>query len=468
MVADRLSASFRDPSGFVFSVDGELYRQINSCYARDFDLLMSSGLYADLTGKGWLIDHEEEDSPKRAHGAADAHYKTIKPALIPYISYPYEWSFSQLKDAALITLQIHRTALQYGMALKDASSFNIQFVGSRPVFIDTLSFEHYVEGSPWVAYKQFCQHFLGPLALMASSDVRLRHLLRGFIDGLPVDLVSKLLPRVSFFKYGLLSHIHAHAASQKRHQDSLDTRTKGQDQARLSKRLHLALIDSLISTTEKCRLGKFETEWGEYYSDTNYSESSMVAKEQLVAEFVDTHAAEHKVIHDLGANTGQFSRIIANADRYVISHDIDDLAVERNYLENKAAGNESILPLLLDLTNPSPAQGWAHVERDSFVERIGEGAVIALALMHHLAIGNNLPFGQIASFFAKIGSKLIIEFVPKDDSQVQRLLSSRKDIFADYCQAHFERAFSEYFEILEKRPIEGSKRILYAMARRCL
>ena len=465
MSADRLPASFRDPSGFVFILEGEIYRQINQSYANDYDHFVSSGLYDSLVTRNWLVEHEEHNLDRLTSSTPDSAYKIIKPAAVPYISYPYEWSFSQLQDAALLTLQVQKEALQRGMTLKDASAYNVQFIGSRPVFIDTLSFERYVEDSPWVAYRQYCQHFLGPLALMGSTDVRLRHMLRSFIDGLPIDLVSKLLPRRSLFRYGLLSHIHMHAASQRRHQNDFREGGKKEGMARLSKQMHLALIDSLLSATGKCHLPDFSTEWGDYYSGTNYSGDSMVAKERLVAELVDRYFGKGQTIHDLGSNTGQFSRLVAGEDRYVVSYDIDELAVERNYLTNKAANNTNVLALLLDLSNPSPAQGWGHAERDSFAQRAGNEFVMALALVHHLAIGNNLPFNEIASFFSQLGDTLIVEFIPKEDSQVQRLLASRRDIFADYSQLSFEQEFGRFFEIKERHKIPGSRRVLYAMER---
>ena len=463
---DRQSGSFRDPSGFVFHYNGEIYRQINSCYAEDFEHLISSGLYEDLTKKGWLIDHEEQDLSALDESSSVSRYKVIKPTAIPYVSYPYEWAFSQLKDAALLTLSIQVSALKHGMTLKDASAYNIQFIGSRPVFIDTLSFERYVEDSPWVAYRQFCQHFLGPLALMANTDIRLRHLLRSYIDGLPLDLVSRALPRKTLLRYGLLSHIHLHAASQKRHQDDSTKINVERKQAKLPKRMHFALLDSLRSAVTKCRPPAITTEWGDYYEGTNYSTESMAKKEQLVVELINTYADDGHVIHDLGGNTGAFSRLVAAPGRYVVSHDIDDLAVERNYLTNRNDGNANVLALVLDLTNPSPAQGWSHVERDSLVQRINGHTVMALALVHHLAIGNNVPLPAVAAFFKQVASKLVIEFIPKEDSQVQRLLASRADIFPDYNQAGFVKAFEPYFRILDPREIEGTLRTLYVMERK--
>ena len=465
MSLQQLAASFRDPSGFIFRRDGELYRQVNDCYAGHYDLLLSSGLYDELVKHGWLVEHREIDpgTIPEAHGTE--RYKIIMPAIIPYVSYPYEWSFSQLKDAALLTLSIQTLALKHGMTLKDASAYNIQFVGCRPVFIDTLSFERHREGEPWVAYRQFCQHFLGPLAVMAFRDVRLRHLLRSFIDGLPLDLVSRLLPRRTFLKYSFLSHVHLHAASQKRHQD--DSRDEGATRkaARLSKTMQLALVESLTRAINKCQLPRVSTEWGNYYEDTNYSSESMSAKEMLVSELVNKYVDADETIHDVGGNTGKFSRLVAPG-RYVLSHDIDELAVERNYLTNKETRINNVLPLVLDLTNPSPGLGWALEERDSLLQRVDSGAVMALALIHHLVIANNVPMHEVAAFFHRLASKLIIEFVPKEDSQVRRLLASREDIFPDYEITHFEQAFERHFSILEKRNVEDTLRTVFVMQRR--
>jgi ribosomal protein L11 methylase PrmA len=465
MSLERLGASFRDPSGFVFRHDGAIYRQINNSYARHYELLMSSGLYDALVGGGSLVAHEEIAADRCSIADDSERYKLIKPAVVPYVSYPYEWCFSQLKDAALLTLSIQATALQHGLILKDASAYNIQFVGSKPIFIDTLSFEQYREGEPWIAYRQFCQHFLGPLALMAFCDVRTRHLLRSFIDGLPVDLVSRLLPRRTLARYSILAHIHLHAASQKRHEKDGRAKDIVQRSNPMSRTLQQALVTSLQRAIGKFRLRNFKTEWADYYDDTNYSADSMVAKEALVAAFVDSYVAADDIVHDFGANTGKFSRLIAATGRYVLSHDIDELAVERNYLFNKKNDVGNVLPLVLDLNNPSPALGWALEERESLAQRAAGGVVLALALIHHIVISNNVPMSSLASYFHKLARILIIEFVPKDDSQVRRLLATREDKFPDYDIDHFRQEFSRYFAIREAQPIRQSGRTLFVLER---
>ncbi|HEU4887119.1 MAG TPA: class I SAM-dependent methyltransferase [Thermoanaerobaculia bacterium] len=461
MTLDRLGSSFRDPSGFVFVRDGRLYRQVNPSYSAHYDLLMSSGLYQALVDQGWLVPHQELEAARVPPGA----YRVLEPQTVPYISYPYEWCFSQLKDAALLTLDIQISSLSYGMVLKDASAYNVQFIGTRPVFIDTLSFETYQEGAPWVAYRQFCQHFLGPLALMAHRDVRLRQLLSRFIDGIPLDLVAELLPLRTRARYGLFAHIHLHARSQQRHHDDAGVGAPVRI-PKLPKNRLIALMQSLRATVEGCHLPKLSTEWSDYYDKTNYSDEAMAAKEALVKRLVDATATPAGLTHDIGANTGRFSRLVAGPDRYVVSHDIDELAIERNYRDAKLPGTNAVLPLVLDVSNPSPAIGWALEERSSALERISGGTVIALALVHHLAISNNVPLPQLATLFARLAHTLIIEFVPKEDSQVRRLLATREDIFPDYTLPAFEAAFSALFEITHREAVPGTARTMFAMRRR--
>jgi len=452
----QLSASFRDPSGFLFTRSGVLYRQINRAYEPEYARLMNSGLYEKLVKAGLLIPHAEVDE---AAAEPDAVLKIIQPERVSFISYPYEWSFGQLKSAALATLSIQKRALKADMSLKDASAYNIQFVRGKAALIDTLSFELYNEGQPWVAYRQFCQHFLAPLALMALKDVRLSQLLRVYIDGVPLDLASELLPAKTRLNFGLLTHIHLHASAQKRYAGE-DLKTRG-GKLGVNRQAMLGLIESLESTITKLDWTPHGTQWGNYYEITNYSESAFEHKKQLVSEW--TRRLQPGMVWDLGANTGVFSRLASETAAYVVSFDIDPAAVEQNYRQVKNEKTENLLPLLLDLTNPSPALGWAHRERESFGARGPADLVLALALIHHLAIANNVPLPQVANFLAEAGKWLVIEFVPKSDSQVQKLLASRSDIFPTYTRRGFEDAFQTRFNIHESVDIHQTERVLYLM-----
>ncbi len=452
----RVASSFRDPSGFLFQRDGKLFRQVNVCYREHYDLLMASGLYDALRAADLLIPHTESDVAPVDSSLA---YKVIEPEVMRFISHPYEWCFSQLKDAALATLRIQKLALEHGLCLKDASAYNLQFHRGKPVLIDTLSFEIYREGRPWIAYRQFCQHFLAPLALMAHADVRLGQLLRIYIDGVPLDLASRLLPWRTRLTPGLQMHLHLHAKSQARHAG-----TAVAPVGRVSRMALLGLMDSLESSVSKLTWRPHGTEWAEYYADNSYSEAGLREKQRVVADFVAR--ANPRTAWDLGANTGLFSRLAAARGALTLAFDLDPAAVERNYLACREAGEENLLPLVLDLTNPSPGIGWRNRERASLLERGPADLVLALALVHHLAISNHLPLPAIADFLSSLCSHLIIEFVPKDDPQVQRLLATREDIFTDYTQAVFEAAFATRFEILSSTPIPDSGRVIYLMERR--
>lgn len=454
MSSGQLWASFRDPSGFLFRQDGVIYRQVNLAYRDDYDHFMASGLYRALVDDNLLIPHEEVGIGPPVPEVA---YKVIKPQRVPFISYPYEWCFSQLRDAALTTLKMQRKALDFGMSLRDSSAYNIQFKDGRPIFIDTLSFGKYLEGQPWVAYRQFCQHFLAPLALMSHKDIRLHRLLRTYIDGLPLDLASCLLPWRTRVRFSLLSHIHLHARSQKHFAD----KAINSDRSRMSRYAFLGVLNSLESAVKKLEWRPAGTEWADYYQDTNYSPQAFEHKKAVVAGFLDK--VRPATLWDLGANVGIFSRLAGDRGILTISFDVDPAAVEKNYLDCVARGDARILPLVTDLTNPSPGIGWENRERMSLKERGPADAVLALALVHHLAISNNLPLGHIASFLAEVSRWLIIEFVPKEDSQVQRLLATREDIFPDYTRQAFEQEFSRYFTIDDSADIQESQRTLYLM-----
>ena len=448
----------------MFSRDGVIYRQINKSIQQDYDGLMASGLYKQLTDKQLLISHDEI-SEAALLGSGEC-YKIIKPHQLPYISYPYEWSFSQLKDAAILTLRIQLMALNKGFVLKDASAYNVQFVDGRPVFIDTLSFEAYQEGTPWVAYKQFCQHFLAPLALMANTDVNLGKLLISFIDGIPLPLATKLLPIKTRFQYSLIAHIHMHAKLQQNYADAANEEKGTTSSVQLSRGGLQALIQSLAKAVKKLDWQLPKTEWGDYYDNTNYSDEAANNKRTLVDQFLQGIPGKLGIIQDLGANTGEFSRIAAKHCQQVISQDIDPVAVESNYRQLKKQGPHNILPLIQDLFAPSPAIGWDNAERDSFVQRAQCDVLLALALVHHIAISNNVPLGDTIKFFARLTAWLIIEFVPKSDSQVRRLLATREDVFPNYTEAGFEESIERYFRIEKKQNIGGSDRVLYLLQRR--
>lgn len=444
-------SSFKDKDAQVYFENNILYRRIYNSYKNDYDLLINSGLYKTLTKQSLLIEHTEIEN------SSDEIYKVIKPEEV-FITYPWEWCFSQFKNAALATLKIQKEALNYGMSLKDANCYNIQFKHNKPLLIDTTSFEIYKDGEPWVAYKQFCENFLATLALMAYKDIRLNKLLISNINGIPLDLASKLLPFKTKFNLGLQFHIHMHSKMQSKYNDT----NKKQTNIKISKNSQKALLDNLINCITNIKLPEYSTEWEDYYSFTNYSDESFEKKKSIILEYKNT--VNPKIIWDFGANTGVFSRLFADTADEILALDIDPLAIEKNYNFALKNNEENIRPIVFDMINPSPAIGWNNQERGDLRSRAKNvDMAMALALIHHLRITYNIPFCKMAEYFSQIAPYLIIEFIEKDDSQIQKMLLNRKDVFDDYNEQAFENAFTKKYTIIKKDKITNTRRTLYLM-----
>ncbi len=451
-------ASFRDPSGQVFVGDKTIFRSVMPVYADEWTFLTSCGLLP----KAQILGLVSFETVPHAHWPAciPCHaVQVLRSPKVPFVSYPYEWCFSQLKAAALLTLDLHLLALEHGCILKDASAYNIQFNGGKPVFIDLLSFERWQIGQPWQAYGQFCRHFLAPLALMSYKDVRLGQILRQWVDGVPLDLASALLPFRSRLSLGLQLHLHMHARMQKKH----GAQGASAQKARLMKMSLQKMLDvgqSLKDTVLGLRLPTQDTEWGDYYNDTNYTPKARQAKEDLVAKMAATCSGD--VAIDLGGNAGDFTRLVSGYFKLVLACDNDHTAVERHWHSQPC---DNVFPMVLDLANPSPAIGWACQERESIMERCKADFVMALALCHHLRFTCGIPFPQLALFFRRLvrdGGFALLEFVPKEDSQVQRMLTRRDDVFGDYTEESFCRTFQNEGFILQQRySIVESKRSLF-------
>ena len=455
----QLTASFRDKSGFLFIKENKLLRQINKAGVADYDLLVSSGLYDNLTAAGLLVRHQERDL---TDGFDDQAEKVIEPELIDFVSYPYEWCFGQLKAAALLTLEIELRALKHHMTLKDASAFNIQFKATKPIFIDTLSFEKYQVGQPWIAYRQFCQHFLAPLALMSETDIGLNSLFRVYLDGVPLYLADKMLPFTAYLKHpSLFFHINLHARLQKKY-GSVSPANKVEAVISLEKLQ--TLLKSMQATINNLSWRPQGTEWAQYYKQTNYSQQAFVEKKELIKKYLTQIKPEPSLVWDLGANNGEFSRIFTQRKIVTVALDVDPAAVEQNFRLSSKNKDSYMLPLVNDLTNPSPSLGWDLTERQSLGQRGQPDLILALALVHHLSLTNNVPFPALAKALAKSSKKLIIEFIPATDSQVKKITQNRRDDLAWYHQDNFEVSFRKYFRIVEKNNLADSQRTLYFMS----
>ncbi len=448
-------SSYRDPSGFVFEKEGILYRQINTIYKEDYEQLISSRLYDKLTAQGLLVPHKT--IRENLTGSAD-HYITLQPEKVPLISYAYEWSFDMLKDAALLTLQIQKEAMAHNMSLKDATPYNIQWYKGKLIFIDTLSFENYREEMPWIAYRQFCESFLSPLLLMHYNKRSLHELSLAWPEGIPLGVTHSLLPLKSRFDFHTYLHIHLHASvSAKKKQE--------QKNIRFSRKKMLDLVSSLETLVQKLKAPPANTAWSHYYEEAAQRNDYLETKKQIIRQWI-TETKPPQTAADLGGNDGEFAKLLAEQGIPVIATDFDPSCINHLYQYIKTSGTALLQPLIIDLSHPSPSIGVNNTERSSFISRLSTDLCLALALIHHLAIGKNIPFSHIAFFLQSVTTKLIIEFVPKNDPKVRQMLSVKRDIYNHYTQSAFETSFRQYFNIQQQKEIAGSGRTLYCMIKK--
>lgn len=461
-VAGRLDGSFRDPAGYVFQHHGTIYRQVTPAGIDAYRALHRSGVYDALIADGLLVSHEHiEDT---ADGGA-----IIRPEQVPMISYPFEWSISMLRDAALVTLRAQQVALRHGLSLKDASAFNVQFLRGRPVLIDTLSFESRPSG-PWRAYRQFCQHFLAPLQLAAARGPEMLRLATLWIDGIPLAMASRLLPARSWLRPASLFHVHLHAAAEQKWASRTspparraDNRPTPAGPTASSPALE-ALTDSLLRAVSAIRVGG-GSHWARYYAaGESYTRDTFGQKATVVSGWLEQLRPAR--VWDLGANTGAFSKAASQAGALAVALEADHACVDTLYRETRTSSLAGVLPLVFDLTTPSPAIGWGNRERMTLEQRGPADLVLALAVMHHLTIANNVPFDALAGYLARLAPRLIIEFVPKTDPMVVRMLATRDDMFPDYTLEAFEHAMGQWFQVDQKTPLDGSGRVLYLLTRR--
>ncbi|MBI5858644.1 MAG: SAM-dependent methyltransferase [Sphingobacteriales bacterium] len=448
-------SSFRDPSGFVFEKDNVVYRQVNQVYKQHFDFFIGCGLYEKLVKEQLLIPHQQIN--ENLTGSND-RYATLIPAPVEFISFPWEWSFDMLKDAALLTLRLMKEAIASGMILKDATPYNIQWHNGKFIFIDTLSFEKYNPDEPWIAYRQFCESFLSPLLLMHYSRQSLQQLCVAWPEGIPLTVTRSLLPWRSKWSFHTYLHIHLHANISKRKTNKTGTNTK------FSKQKMRNLTGSLEMLIKKLKAPDMATAWSEYYDEASKRNNYLEDKKRIIERWVD-ELPEIKTAADLGANEGEFSEILALRAIKTIATDSDANCINKLYNRIKSAGKKNIQPVIADLSNPSPAVGFGNTERSSLGTRLHADLCLALALIHHLVIGKNISFEMMARFLSGISKKLIIEFVPKSDEKVKLMLQSKKDIYSVYTKESFEQAFKKHFRTEKQQDIAGSGRTLYLMQR---
>ncbi|HJQ62212.1 MAG TPA: class I SAM-dependent methyltransferase [Burkholderiales bacterium] len=454
---DTDAGSFRDPSGSVFLAGGRIFRTIMPSAAEDHDHVRRTGVLDELTSLGWVIPEWRVDNADVASIAGASSYVVEHPRL-PFISYPYEWGFHALKDAALLHLDVHLHCVDRDVTLSDASAYNVQFRGPAPVFIDTLSFRPYREGDIWMGHRQFCDQFLNPLLLRALLGIPHNAWYRGSLEGIPLQHLASVLPFRRKLSWNVSKHVVLQAALEKlsvKHQAG-----EAVKMVHLPRKSFRAMLAGMRKWVSGLEIPKHEATVWRHYADANSYQDDEARKK---AEFVREFASETRpaMLWDLGCNTGEYSRIALDAGaRLAIGFDFDIGAVDAAYMRAKTK-RLNLLPLHLDITNPSPNQGWAQHERKGLSERGPADAVLALALVHHLAIAKNIPLHYVVDWLVGLAKAGVIEFIPKSDTMVQQLLRLREDIFPDYSEDDFKRALSARARIKKMAQVSATGRTLF-------
>ncbi len=455
--------SFRDPSGRIYYAEGKVLRTITDHAAADFEFVRSTGLIDRLASEGRVVGTEVVSAELLGDIGKDARFVVEHPR-IPFISYPYEWSFPALKSAALLHLGIQIDALDAGVTLSDATAYNVQFQGPRPVFIDLLSFRKYKDGEMWTGHRQFCEQFLNPLLLRAKTGVVHNPWCRGTQEGISASDLRRVLPWTTKLSPSVMLHVVAQSAFQKS-SGSANLKKKSLAATQFPKASYRRMLTKMRDWIEKLEpADSGKTVWQAYANNHSYDSDEMAAKKAFIAKF----AKEVKpgLFWDLGCNTGDYSKVaLENGGGYSIGFDYDQGALELAFAR-ALAEDLKLQPLFLDAANPTPNQGWNQSERKGLAARADADALIALAFIHHIAIGRNIPLDEAVNWLTGLAPEGVIEFVPKQDPMVQELLALREDIFPDYTEEHFLECLSKRSDVVEAETVTQSGRKLVWFRRR--
>jgi hypothetical protein len=463
-VAKAEPGSFRDRDSRVVVTDDAIFRALSPEGATDWDALAASPLLDALIGKGDLVATREVGM-ESLEGAADLLPSGVSRVLehdrIPFVSYPYEWPFSMLQDAALLQLDIGIAAVDEGLILKDATPYNVQFEGAKPVFIDVGSFEKIPEGLPWVGYRQFCMLYLYPLLFQAHKDLPFHPWLRGSIDGIqPIDAI-KVFSLRDRLRRGVFLHASLHARLDRRANRSgpagADAAKKPRQVKPEAVKAHMASMKRLVS---RLRWKAGETAWSGYRQDNTYSDRDDEAKQAFVSSVV---AAERPgLTWDMGCNDGAYSRLAAEGSEQVVAFDFDHATIEGLYRSLREEGNSKILPLVANLADPSPGLGWRGLERRTLPERGAPDLMLALALIHHVSISANIPLAEFLDWVRDLGSTLLIEFPKRSDPMVRALLANKQEgANLDYELDNFEVELGRRFRVEQREELPSGDRVLF-------
>lgn len=456
--------SYRDNFGRVFYHNNEVFRFISNQGLEEYETLKQNNIFENAIKEGYLIDFKElssEEIKNFNNHNFNKNTKILKIKKIDYISYGYEWTFSQLRDAAIHHLDFQIKLIKENVILRDSSSFNIQFQNGKPIFIDIFSLAQYEKDKPWLGYKQFCEFFLNPLLIYNKKNINFNHLLKGSIDGVSVEDTNKILSFSNKLNLKTFIHVTLHNYLINNYtKKSLDNFTNA-GAKKVPKNTYISILTQLKNWIGNMRVKKDKTIWSDYMIKHTYNNDEFKLKQNKIEEFIKKEPP-NKVI-DFGCNNGLYSKIALNSGaKFVLGLDFDHDAITQAYNLSKKE-NLNFIPLIYDAINPPTNSGWKETERKSFLKRNkGKNTyILALAFIHHLAIAKNIPLEEIINYFLSISNKGIIEFVPKSDPTVKKMLLNRVDIFDNYNQENFERLLSLKSKIISKTNITNSNRILY-------
>ena len=455
------SGSFRDRNGRIMYAGNRVYRGLRAGAYDEWIALSRTQFFRHYVDSGSVVQTREIGMGQFANEENLGSWSAmLEHERVPFISYPYEWSFSMLKNAALLQLQLLDAALLERMSMKDASSFNIQWTGSRPVFIDITSFERCKAGDPWAGYLQFCKMYLYPLILQAYKNIPFHPLLRGNIDGIEPAVMRNLVTVLDYLRPGIFADVYLQAKLQKRYAKSSMTLRADLGRSGFSAEMIRSNVGRLKKIINGLKWAQSASEWSEYTREYGYAPEDAGRK----SAFVEQALREKKsnLVWDLGCNTGTYSRLASKYASYVVAMDSDHLAIERLYDSLSNENCRTILPLVMNLADPSPALGWRSKERKSLPERGNPDCTLCLALTHHLVIGGNIPLRELIGWLCSLGGDLVIEFVSKQDPMTQRLLRNKDDQYHDYDVSSFEQYLREYFAVVsEPQILATGTRLLY-------
>ncbi len=455
------TGSFRDRDGRIYRSEGRIFRGVSAAALTDFEKLKSTVFYQKFLDKGQLVGTElvAADSVPLPAQIKGQWAGFLEHERVPVISYPYEWTFGMLRDAAILQLDLVEAAILEGMTMKDATPYNIQFVAGKPVFIDIPSFESLPAGMPWVGYRQFCEMFLFPLMLQAYKGIDFQAMMRANIDGIGVQTASRLFSFRDRFRSGVLTHVWLQAKLDRRYGNTQKNIRSDLKSAGFNREMILANVRKLRKLSGRLSWQGEGSEWGSYDAFHNYSESDHQLKEAFINDSVADSQAH--TVWDIGCNTGQFSKIAAQHASSVVAMDLDHFAVERLYRETREAKLSKILPLVQNIADPSPNWGWRNRERVDLATRAQPDLLLCLALIHHVVISANVPMAEFVDALSDLSDQLVIEYVSRSDDKVKALLRNKEDKYSDYSREGLESELSKHYEIARRQELESGNRYLY-------